>query len=100
MILCEGCELWIHEECLVDDILTKTYGRVVAVADGLAQPHGMKQKSRKKIWEGKFTAKLQTDDTANDNHTTVSITDLSNSKAAPKTWTEKVACLKCRILLS
>jgi hypothetical protein len=90
----------MHEECLVDDILTKTYGRVVAGADGPAQRHGMKQKSTKMIWKKKFTAKLHTDDTANDSHTTVTIRDLSNAKAAPKTWTEKVACLKCRILLS
>jgi hypothetical protein len=31
MMVCENeaCKMWMHEECLIDDILTKTYKRLV-----------------------------------------------------------------------
>ena len=106
MMICdnEDCKLWMHEECLMDDILTKTYERVVedasedTEANGAAKAAAKKGKGRK-IWKGKFDAKFQTEDTPDGSHTTVTITDLRSNHNEPKSWTERVACLKCATLL-
>jgi hypothetical protein len=107
MMICDNqeCKLWMHEECLIDDILTKTYERLVedgseeADANGGARPAAKKGKSGRKIWKGKFDAKFHTDDSADGSHTTVTITDLRSNSKGPKTWTERVPCLKCGSLL-
>jgi hypothetical protein len=106
MMICdnEDCKLWMHEECLIDDILTRTYERLVedgsedADANGVAKPVAKKGKGRK-IWKGKFDAKFNTEDTPDGSRTTVTITDLREKPKSPKSWTERVACLKCGSLL-
>jgi hypothetical protein len=107
MMICdsEDCKLWMHEECLIDDILTKTYERLVKDseeepdANGAAKPAGKKGKAGRKVWKGKFEAKFSTEDSAEGSHTTVTITDLRSNSNGPKTWTERVPCLKCGNLL-
>jgi hypothetical protein len=104
MMICDDpeCKLWMHEDCLIDDILTKTYERVVEDApepNGVARPTAKKSKAGRKVWKGKFEAKFSTDDTTEGSHTTVTITDLRSTPSTPKTWTERVACLKCERLL-
>jgi hypothetical protein len=107
MIGCDNkdCELWMHGECLIDDILKKTYEKVVedgseeSNANGAAKEGSKKGKRGRKIWKGKFNAKLHTDNTADGSHTKMAITDLRSNSKGPKTWTERVACLKCGSLL-
>lgn len=98
MEICDNpsCKVWLHEDCLIDDILTKTYQRLVksgseaeAGTNGTSKINGKKGKGR--IWKGSFQAKLNADD----GHTTVSITDLRENHVEPRTWTERVSCLKC-----
>jgi len=102
MEICENpsCKVWLHEECLIDDILTKTYNKLVTEkrseepdTNGTAKANG--KKSKGKIWKGKFQAKLNSDD----GRTTATITDMRNTGTGPRTWTERVACLKCDTLL-
>lgn len=92
----------MHEECLVDDILHKTYEKVVKGGEetdaNVVIPTSEEGKSTQKIWKGKFDAKFDTDNTAGSSYATVTITDL-RSNTGPNTWTETVACLKCRDLL-
>lgn len=100
----EDCKLWIHEECLIDDILARTYEREVedggkeADTNGVAKPVVKKGKARK-IWKGEFDAKFYTEDTPDGSRTTVTITDLRDRPKSPLSWTERVACLKCGSLL-
>lgn len=100
MEICDNptCKVWLHEDCLIDDILTKTYQRLVKNSseaepgtNGTAKINGKKGKGKGKIWKGSFQAKLNADD----GHTTVMITDLRENPVEPKTWTERVSCLKC-----
>jgi hypothetical protein len=95
----------MHEECLIDAILTKVFEGVVedgneeADMNGAAQPDGKKGESAPKIWEGKFEGTLHTVNTAEGGHTTVTIKDLRTNFKGPKSWTERVPCLKCKSLL-
>jgi hypothetical protein len=104
MMMCdnEECKLLMHEECLIDDILTEKYKKVVEEGSEGADAHGAvrqtskKGKSERRTWQGELDAKFHTDDTSN---TTVTITHLRSNSKGPKTWTEGVACLKCGSLL-
>jgi hypothetical protein len=91
----------MHEECLIDDILKKTYEKVVGDGSEESNANGAAKKGKcgRKIWKGKFNAKLHTDNTADGSHTKMAITDLRSNPKGPKTWTERVACLKCGSLL-
>lgn len=91
----------MHEECLIDDILTKTHERLVkeGTDDGTPKPATKKGKAGRKIWKGKFDAEFNTDDTPEGSHTTVTIKDLRSNPQDPETWTERIACLKCESLL-
>jgi hypothetical protein len=105
MMICdnEDCKLWLHQECLIDDILTKTYERLVKDSEeapdtnGIARTNGKKGKSSRKIWKGLFEAKFT--DSGEAEHTEVIITDLRNKTNGAKIWTERVACLKCGTVL-
>jgi hypothetical protein len=103
MEICDNpsCKVWLHEECLIDNILTKTYERLAKDSaeaepgtNGAASKINGK-KSKGKIWKDAFEAKLNADD----GHTTVTITDLRENAVDPRTWVEPVACLKCGIEL-
>lgn len=107
MMICDNgeCKVWLHTECLIDDILTKTYERLVTDSDeapnsnGAAKPNARKGKADRKIWKGKFDAKFDMVASTQDGHTMITITDLRSNSNGPKTWTERVACLKCGSLL-
>ena len=98
MEICDNpsCKVWLHEDCLIDEILTKTYERLVrptseaeSGTNGVAKTSGKKGKGKSKIWKGIFNAVLNADD----GHTTVTISDTRS--IPPKKWTERVSCLKC-----
>lgn len=107
MMVCdnEACKLWMHEECLIDDILTKTHERLVedgcekAETNGASNSAAKSGKPRRKIWEGEFDAKFHTVDTGSGSQSTVTITDLRDNPEGPKPWTERIACFKCESLL-
>jgi hypothetical protein len=97
MEICDNtsCQVWMHRECIFDDVLTKTYKRLVKDSDsaepgtnGASKPNG--KKSKAKIWKGIFQAKIKVEE---DDHTLVEITDLRDGGLDP--WTEPVECLKC-----
>lgn len=55
MEICDNpsCQVWMHEECLIDDILTKTYKRLVKDSasaepgtNGAPRPNGKKEQSQ------------------------------------------------------
>lgn len=99
MEICDNpsCQIWLHEDCLINDILTKTYKRLVtngAEAEPRTNGTASKMKSKKgkgNVWEGSFQAELNFED----GHTTVVITDLRQNPVVPRTWTEGISCLKC-----
>jgi hypothetical protein len=108
MMMCdnEECKVWMHEECLIDDILTKTYEKVVEECSEEADTHvavkptSKKGKSERRRWKGKLNAKFYTDDTADSSNTRVTITHRRSNSKGPKTWIERVACLKCGSLFT
>lgn len=107
----ESCKVWMHEECVVYDVLGKVYARLVpedassaksAVttneASGKTSKSSAKRVSKaatvslkKRPWEGKFTASIDTQKAGVAGKVTV--TDERGQD--PETWTETVLCLKC-----
>jgi hypothetical protein len=101
MEICDNpsCKVWLHEECLIDNILTKTYQRLVKnTADTEPSTNGTSKtngkKSKAKPYKGIFSAKID----AENGHTSVIIKDL-RPNANPQSWVESVACLKCGSVL-
>ncbi len=105
MEICENpsCKVWLHEQCIIDDALTKAYKRLIEAtsseepdANGVAlKTNWKKAKSSGKVWERKFKAKLIP---GNDKGPTkISITDLRPDGHG--TWIERIPCPKCGTLL-
>lgn len=99
MMICDNkdCELWMHEVCLADDILTKAHDRLIEGGGLNAQTNSpsisaaKRGKPKRKVWRGEFGANFHTDASG---HSTVIITDLRSNPKGPKTWTEKIACFE------
>jgi hypothetical protein len=100
MDICENpdCKVWLHEQCIIDDVLEKTYAKENGTSteaetngDSL-KTSGKKGKTGSKPWTSKFTAKVNGDDQP----PTITITDLRSESEGPKSWTEAVECLKCK----
>lgn len=103
-MICDNseCKFWMHEECLIDHILTKTYERAVEDGSDEADTNGGAAEKRnfgRKIRRGKFEATIHTEDSAEGSHATVTITDTRINSKGPKSRTERVACLRCGSLL-
>lgn len=104
MEICESpdCKVWLHEQCIIDDVLTKVYRRLVEDTSSLepdtngAKTNGRKTKPGRKVWEGKFKGKINppADDSEK---TTITITDLR--PGGDGTWLERIPCPKCSTLL-
>jgi hypothetical protein len=104
MEICESpdCKVWLHEECIIDDVLTKVHKRLVEDNSSAepesngAKTNGKKPKANRKIWEGKFKGNIipPTDDSGK---TTITITDLRPD--GDGTWSERIPCPKCGTLL-
>lgn len=100
MLACtnESCNIWLHGECLIDDILSKTYDRLLGSEDiEESTPSGTVKKGQKKPrksipkkkYDGIFSAELK----ELDGHPQVEITDLRDKK----TWREDITCPKCGV---
>jgi hypothetical protein len=105
MMICDNkdCKFWMHEECLIDAILTRTYLKIVgngdqAAANNVSIPVARESKRGRKIWKGTFGAKIDTD-SASGNHSIMAITDLRHGPEGLNSWVERLACLKCESLL-
>lgn len=104
MEICESpdCKVWLHEECIIDDVLTKVYKRLVEDNSSAepesngAKTNGKKPKANRKIWEGKFEGKIIPPADESDK-TTITITDLRPD--GDGTWSERIPCPKCGTLL-
>jgi hypothetical protein len=105
MEICENasCKVWLHEQCIIDDALTKAYKRLIEDnssvepdTNGVAvKTNGKKTKPGHKVWHGKFKAKLSPG--GKKGPTTISITDLRAD--GQNAWTERIPCPKCGTLL-
>lgn len=85
MYICDNatCKVWLHDECLIDDVLTRTYKRLVEDdSNGVAK--SKKGKATVKRYKGVFKAKISQD---GDAPPKVTITDLRPS-APTKSWDE------------
>jgi len=101
MFICDNssCKVWLHKECLIEDILAKTYSRLIEGQDdtldgktnGIARTNGKKIKGNKRRYKGLFTAKIKEEGEAQPKAV---ITDLRPG-ADPKTWEEAIKCPKC-----
>ncbi len=103
MYICDNpdCKLWIHEECLVNDILEKTYKRLVTDSDsqntnGVARLNGKKSKGGPP-YKGLFKATINK--VPEGEPLTATVTD-QRPNANPKTWTEPITCPKCSTTLT
>jgi hypothetical protein len=98
MYICDNttCKVWLHKECIVDDVLTKTYNKLVNGDDSSANgsTNGKKPKSRKP-YKGLFQAEIVEE---GEMPPTIRITDLRGG-ANPKTWMEPIYCPKCNTAL-
>jgi hypothetical protein len=100
MFICDNssCKVWLHKECLIEDILAKTYSRLVegetgtpdAKTNGIARTNGKKSKGKNR-YKGLFTAKIKEEGEAQPKAV---VTDLRLG-ADPKTWEEPIKCPKC-----
>ncbi|RDW78097.1 hypothetical protein BP5796_05949 [Coleophoma crateriformis] len=89
---CENpmCHIWLHKECILDDILTKTHDRLIGPLDDEQKRKLAKSKTSKKCYTGKFKADFKGDAMVPD----VTITDIRKGQNG-NTWTEAVYCPKC-----
>jgi hypothetical protein len=100
MFICDNtaCKVWLHRDCLVEDILSKTYSRLVEgdngtpdrKTNGIARTNGKKGKGKPR-YKGVFEARIKED---GDEAPKAIIKDLRPS-ADPKTWEEAIQCPKC-----
>ncbi|KAH0544186.1 hypothetical protein FGG08_001631 [Glutinoglossum americanum] len=120
MIGCNNpdCKKWLHEECIIEDVLRKTYRRLVLkepVTEATSPPNvkgSSGANGTKEPWEGMFQAKIKNKDKI----ATAVITDLredggenkeeskgedtsgddeEGKEKHPKTWKEDIVCLVC-----
>jgi hypothetical protein len=101
MFICDNssCKVWLHKECLIEDILAKTYSRLIEGEDdtpdgktnGIARTNGKKSKGNKRRYKGLFTAKIKEEGEAQPK----AVINDSRPGADPKTWEEAIKCPKC-----
>jgi hypothetical protein len=98
MYICDNpsCKVWLHKECLIDDVLTKTYNKLVSGGEtistnGVAKPNG--KKSKVKPYKGILSATIKEE---GDAPPRAVITDL-RPNADPRSWSESIVCVKCGV---
>jgi hypothetical protein len=119
MIGCNNpnCKKWLHEECIVEDVLRKTYQRLVLkeeVTEAISPPN-VKSSSgangTKNPWDGLFRAKIKNkdkiataiitdlreedDENGEESKEDTSVDDEQDNEKHPKTWKEDIRCLVC-----
>lgn len=98
MYICDNptCKIWLHKECLEEDVLAKTYTHLIEDGDdtstnGIARPNGKKSKTKSR-YKGLFKSTIKDH---GDAQPKVSLTDLRPG-ADPRTWEEVIKCPKCQ----
>jgi len=101
MIGCQNCAIRLHLECLVDDVLTKTYNRLAkgqiedqvnnSTANVKATKHRVKNDRKQKrhsarAYDGKFEAVIEDKEKA----PRIEITDLRLVEGQRATWQEDI----------
>ncbi|TVY87290.1 hypothetical protein LAWI1_G005103 [Lachnellula willkommii] len=101
MFICDNpsCKIWLHKACLINDILKKTYTKLVGTepeTNGIAKPNGKAGKvSKSKPFDGKFSAKIKDQ---GDGPPTIFIKDLRSGQKL-REWEESIPCPKCNAVL-
>jgi len=102
MYICDNpsCKIWLHKECLVDDVASKTYDKLMGddateKTNGVARATNGK-KSKAKRYKGIVSVTIKEE---GDEKPKAIITDLRPG-ADPKTWEEPLNCPKCDTELS
>ncbi|KAI9720060.1 MAG: hypothetical protein M1812_003187 [Candelaria pacifica] len=98
----KACGSWLHEECVIEDALTKTQERLVGKTVEGADKRSTKRKSgagatkfsQKASHSGLFEARIEKG-SENTTQIRVVITDLRKDGVEPSTWEEYVVCLVC-----
>lgn len=123
------CKIWLHDDCIIDDALSRTYEELVANADAIADQDSItvtggkgfpktalttparstKSKSKPKSPMTSSALKGGNKDYAgvfsaaidqeDDKSPVLRITDL-RTKGKKTSWEEKISCLKCHKLLA
>ncbi|KAI9698395.1 MAG: hypothetical protein M1836_003975 [Candelina mexicana] len=99
----EDCEMWLHEDCIIEDTLTKTFDRLVGktTTDDTDKKSAKRKsgagavgKPQKASYSGLFEARID-QGVEKDTPIRVAITDLRKDGIEPGTWEEPVICLAC-----
>jgi hypothetical protein len=95
----EKCKLWLHTDCLLQDICVKTYERIKAESTSVTPVKVPKSKKRKidetMTYDDLFSATIVEGE--DKEAPKFVIKDLRpDSSDSKKTWTEDIFCLKCR----
>jgi hypothetical protein len=101
MEICENpaCKIWLHEECIIDDVLTTTYNKLACAVK--AEKNGTELKTNGQVkklqpWKGKFKATIKPPRNEKE-RTTIQIIDMRPKGKG--TWSERIPCTHCRTLL-
>lgn len=104
MLACpnEACHIWMHQECIINDALTRAYDELLESPDdqksskkiSAKRPPGNKLNQDLSYKNAAYKKRLT--GTVIEDGNKISITDSSNNK----TWTENVSCLKCGTALA
>ena len=96
------CGRWLHDDCIREDALKKTYIRLIGEIPEEG-PNETKKTGRKSgtprkaaqastVWKGKFEAKI---DSKEEEDTTGKIIITDIREAEPERWEEDMLCLAC-----
>lgn len=101
MFICDNptCQIWLHKACLMDDILKKSYKRIVSdesETNGTARPaNGKGRPNKNKPYEGKFSARIKDSD---EEAPAIIIKDVRPGQGQ-REWEEEIPCPKCGTVL-
>lgn len=97
------CGRWLHEDCIREDALRRTYVRLIGEISE-DEPSTETKKDRRKsgtprrtappppVWKGKFEAKIKSRE-EEDTASKLTITDVREEE--PVSWEEDMQCLAC-----
>jgi len=97
MYICDNatCKVWLHKECIVDDVLTKTYNKLANADDSSTNGSSNGKKKFRIPYKCLFHGEIMEE---GEMPPMIKITDLRGG-ASPKTWMESIYCPKCTTVL-
>ncbi|KAI9812406.1 MAG: hypothetical protein M1827_004637 [Pycnora praestabilis] len=100
----KGCKLWLHTDCVLDDVLTRVSERLVGDTNGHdSKTRGKGGRGRKslqkdphKSYEGLFEAQISQEDEEGTVDRVI-VTDIRTTEegAPAPSWAEDIICLNC-----